>query len=182
MEVGSQHPTSLHSHSVPVFCEFAATHKSQAIHFILLIVSWEPANLAGIIRKSWEMEIGQKTPRQLPSLPLESFAREAQVLFTFLPVGFLLPVGRLIKPGSPAVRCGWMVKSPGSCCCSSLSEAFGGLSLPVAAEEEGNWLPTASVGSRWQKGKAGTEEMGGRAGGPGPDGIPISSGWMFPLL
>lgn len=145
-------------------------------------------SLLGASKSGWDHQkvlgngLGQETHWQLPSLPLESLAREAQVLYTSLPIGFSLPVGRRIKVGSPRVRCGWMVKNPGIGCYSSLSQAFGGLSLPAAGEEEGNWLPRAPSGSRWQKGRVGTEEMGGRAGGPGLDGISISSGSMFPLL
>lgn len=88
----SQHARGLHR----VLCEFAATHKSHARHFVLLTVSWEPAHLAGIIRKSWGMDLARKHTGNFSAFPWRALPEKRRYSSFVSLLAFRFPGERLI--------------------------------------------------------------------------------------
>ena len=60
-----------------------------AMHFLLSTVSWEPANLAGIISKSWGMDLARECTGEFSAFPWRALSGTLRVLFISLPIGFL---------------------------------------------------------------------------------------------
>lgn len=123
----------------------------QAMHFFLLTVTWEPINVTYIIRKSCGHTWPENTVN-LSAFPWRAFSERALGTLDF-PSFWLLgfSMGRLSKPSSPGVKCGWMVKNSRclllfililDICRMLTSWGWGG---------GGNWLRRVSVGGGERK-------------------------------
>lgn len=144
----------------------------QAMHFFLLTVTWEPITVTYIIRKSCGHTWPENTVN-LSAFPWRAFSERALGTLDF-PSFWLLgfSMGRLSKPSSPGVKCGWMVKNSRclllfililAICRTLTSWGWGG---------GGNWLLQSLC---WRRGEE-TCHLGfhqGFQGGAGLDRIPI---------